>query len=127
MPNSAVNQILAYYPADCQPQRVEPLGSAGGYSGAAFWRLSTNLGPLCLRKWPEEHPSVEQLTFIHAALLHVAKNGFRKLPVPVATKDGSMFVSHNSSLWELTPWLPGQADFQENPSAARGDSTSRPA
>lgn len=119
MPTPNLQPVLSHYPADCQPRRVETLGSAGGYSGAAFWRLSTNLGPLCLRRWPAEHPTPEQLALIHSVLLHVARNGFRKVPVPQTTKDGATFVSQGGSCWELTPWLSGQADFHTNPNPSR--------
>ena len=71
------NQITysMHYPTDCQPSHIEPLGSAGGMSGAQFWRITAPRGTLCLRRWPIEHPSPERLQFIHAVLRHAAASG----------------------------------------------------
>ena len=111
--------VLAAYPADCQAVRVEELGSAGGFSGARFWRVASARGPLCLRRWPPEHPAVERLRFIQAVLRHVREEGFELAPVPIETLGGAGFVRHAGHLWELTPWMPGLADYHARPSAPR--------
>jgi homoserine kinase type II len=103
--------ILAYYPAECQMRQVEPLGMAGGFSGARFWRLAAPCGLLCLRRWPPEHPTPDGLRQIHGLLRHVWDQGFRLVPRPLAARDGRTFIEHEAALWELTPWLPGQADY----------------
>lgn len=102
-----------------KPERVEPLGGAGGFSGAQFWRIKTLGSLLCLRRWPRENPTEEGLCFIHDVLFHVAREGFRSLPVPQLASRGRSFVSHGGHLWELTPWMPGEADFRENPTPKR--------
>ena len=107
-----IQQLLRRYPADCQPERIEPLGSAGGMSGARFWRLATPRGELALRRWPREHPTSEHLTFIHAVLRAAAERGIDFLPVPLATRDGRSFVEQGGRLWELSRWLPGAADYE---------------
>lgn len=114
-----LSPVIRRFPPDCRPARVEPLGSAGGFSGAAFWRLTTPRGLLCLRQWPAEHPSPERLRFIHAVLRHVHEGGFKLAATPLATTAGETFVSHAGHLWELTPWLPGAADYHDHPSPAR--------
>ena len=110
-------QVLACYPSDCQSERIEFLGSAGGFSGAEFWRLTTARGKLCLRRWPAEHPSPERLGFIHAVLRHVAQQGIDYLPVPIVPekREPMGFVQFDGHLWELTPWLPGRADYHQSP------------
>jgi Ser/Thr protein kinase RdoA (MazF antagonist) len=110
-----VSDILQCYPADCRPSRVEPLGSAGGLSGAQFWRVVAPRGTLVLRRWPIEHPTPEKLQFIHAVLRHAADRGMTILPVPIATADGATYVAHDGHLWELTPWLAGVADYETSP------------
>jgi homoserine kinase type II len=35
--------------------------------------------------------------------------------VPIATTAGVTFVRYDGHLWDLTPWLPGTADFEESP------------
>jgi Ser/Thr protein kinase RdoA (MazF antagonist) len=107
----AISPVLAIYPVDCQPQRIETFGAAGGFSGARFWRLETPHGLLCLRRWPAEHPNAERLAFIHAVLQHVHSHGFVALPLPIRTLAGETCFSLHGHLWELTPWLPGTADY----------------
>ncbi|MHB1035086.1 MAG: phosphotransferase enzyme family protein [Pirellulales bacterium] len=112
-------RVLAEYPSHCRPSRVEFLGSAGGFSGAMFWKLETPSGHLCLRRWPSEHPNVEQLDFVHAVLRHVWRDGFHLLPLPMETARHTSFVSSEGHLWELTPWLSGVADYRAAPSKAK--------
>jgi homoserine kinase type II len=114
-----VNDILESYPAECRPRHVEPLGSAGGMSGARFWRIAAERGALVLRRWPSEHPTADRLRFIHAVLRHAARGDITVLPLPIATRDGSSFVEHAGYLWELTPWLRGTADYEQSPSTEK--------
>ena len=111
-----IARILHQYPPDCHPSRVQPLGSAGGMSGAQFWRITTPRGELALRRWPPEHPSPERLRFIHTVLAHAAQNGVMFLPVPIAGRNNQTFVEESGHFWELMPWLPGTADYERNPS-----------
>ncbi len=96
-------------------QHVQHLGSAGGFSGARFWRLATHDRRLCLRAWPPEHPSAERLTWIHEVLRHVHRQGFTAIAVPMPTASCISFVCWQQRLWELTAWLPGAADFAREP------------
>ena len=112
--------LLQHFPVDCQPQRADSLGSAGGFSGARFWRLETPRGPLCLRCWPSEHPSAEHLAWIHAVLGWVADHGFAKLPLPIGPgNEGASFVSYGGHSWELTAWISGDPDEERPTSAGR--------
>jgi Ser/Thr protein kinase RdoA (MazF antagonist) len=108
-------EVLAAYPDDCRASQIEPLGSAGGFSGARFWRVSAPCGVLCLRRWPPEHPSPEQLQFIQAVLWHVVQEGFRLVPLPLSTRLHKGYVRLHGHLWELTPWMPGKADYRAHP------------
>lgn len=120
-----VRQVLEYYAAPFQPVEIESLGSAGGFSGARIWRLQTPRGPLCLRRWPFEHPNSKKLTFIQAVLRHVWQTGFRLVPTPIFPtytqhpQHQCYYVRHDGHLWELTPWMPGAADYRQAPSEAR--------
>ena len=109
--------ILQAYPVTVT--RTAALGSAGGFSGAEFWRLETPTGPLCLRRWPAEYPSPERLQFIHDVLRHVHLRGVTEVPVPLRTRDGSTFVCDGDCLWELAPWMPGTADYHRRPTRQR--------
>ncbi len=103
-----VKHVLAEYPAECQTSQIQPLGHAGGFSGALIWRCQTPLGPLCLRRWPPGQ-TMGRLAEIHALMRHVAAQRFALGPIPLATRDGACAVLLDSALWDLTTWLPGQA------------------
>lgn len=107
-------EVLSAYPTAYKPLAVEFLGSAGGFSGAEFWRIKTSTGAYCLRKWPLEHPSADQLRQIHAVLKHVARHGVPLVPLPVRTAEGEGYLTRDGHLWELTPWLEGEADFGQS-------------
>lgn len=111
-----IEAIVRDFPASFQPTRIEPLGMAGGMSGAQFWRIQSAAGPLVLRQWPSEHPSAERLRFIHDVLFHAQKRGVAFLAVPIRTASGESFVRRNEHLWELSPWMPGSADYERSPS-----------
>ena len=119
--STVVRSVLSGYPADCAPRGVEPLGNAGGFSGAQFWRIDSDRGLLCLRCWPREHPSPARLDFIHHLLRHVHQGGFQRIPLPITPEPsaGSSYLAHSEHLWELTPWLPGVADDTIPPSPAK--------
>ncbi|MGO8752849.1 MAG: phosphotransferase enzyme family protein [Thermoguttaceae bacterium] len=114
-----LREILSHYPLEYRPFNIEALGFAGGFSGAFFWRMETPAGKYCLRRWPREHPSEEGVRFIHALLRHVWTAGFPFVPVPRATRDGRSYLSHAGHFWELTPWMPGVADFRLRPTAEK--------
>jgi homoserine kinase type II len=145
MPN--VDEILHQYALGAEPARVRPLGSAGGMSGAKFWRVSladTMLAAdastmpysalangngsrasrsshhrFALRRWPAEHPAPDRLRFIHAVLGHAVRHGVAVVPLPIRTATGETFVRRGRHLWELAPWMPGKADFRRAPNTAR--------
>ena len=109
-------RVIAAYSDWLRPSQTEDLAGAGGFSGARFWRLRTAAGTLCLRRWPAEHPAPAQLATIHAVLRHVRDAGIQTIPVPMSTRSGASYVEQSGFLWELTPWMPGQADYWRAPS-----------
>jgi Ser/Thr protein kinase RdoA (MazF antagonist) len=117
--NADIQAVLDRYPADCRLGSATPLSIAGGFSGASIWKLTTQRGPLALRRWPAEHPRPDNLAWIHSVAAHSLSNGFRLLAQPIPTSDGSTFVHHAARLWELTPWLPGEADRAHPPKPER--------
>ena len=133
--NTDMLSVLAHYPPDCAPRAWTKATS--GFSGAEVYRLETARGTLALRRWPAEHPSPERLTWIHSVLTQAVANGFDRLPLPIRAagtiepddvplrrssaekRSRDTIVSHDGHLWELTPWLPGEADFHRSPSPTR--------
>ena len=114
-----VAAVLAEFPAASGPKRVEWLTSHGGLSGARLWRVEMRDTSFVLRQWPAEHPTPERLRFIHAVLAHAFYRGCTRLSVPVAARDGETFVVRQGRLWELAPWLPGEASFECEPAGGK--------
>lgn len=93
-------------------------------------------GRYCLRRWPKE-ADLAQLQWIHAVLRHVGGDpanspiGWRRprvlpplgfVPVPLVADRAAgapTLVEHAGHFWELTPWMPGEADYAARPSPAR--------
>jgi homoserine kinase type II len=117
--SSEVEAIWSKFAGVGRASQIEELGNHGGFSGARLWRVETSAGRLCLRAWPPGLPTEAQLRFIHRVLRHVRDEGLRFIPAPLVSRSGSTFVRQDGRLWELTPWMPGRADYRERPSRAR--------
>jgi len=107
--------VLRHYPDLGEIRTWRPLGGAGGFSGAEFWRLETEQGPFCLRRWPQEHPNRERLEFIQAVLWQVHQEGCYFVPLPLEAATHAGYVRHEGHFWEVTPWMPGKADYHQAP------------
>ena len=105
--SSVISSLLDHYGIRRPGQQVQPLGGAGGFSGAEFWRVDSGAECWCIRKWPREHPTEERLRFIHAVLQYAWQAGFTRLPLPLQDRQGSTFVHGEGFFWEATPWLAG--------------------
>lgn len=98
---------------------LEPLGNAGGFSGARLWRVETAVGPWCLRAWPIGGHTTESLRPIHR-LMQQAGRTLRFVPRLAAGRDGqATIIEAGGRCWELASWQPGQADFHAEPSQAK--------
>jgi Ser/Thr protein kinase RdoA (MazF antagonist) len=126
---SATTDALGSFLPLTRVERIEP-HQGSGWSGAAIWKVYLQTGPvhtdpvqtsqvLCLRRWPTEHPSPERLRLIHAVLTHAGRSGIDFLPIPRTAAGGETFVTVAGDLWELTPWMPGNADFRNQPHPQR--------
>src|SRR5262249_28559811 len=111
--------VLERYPAVARPlSEPEALGSAGGLSGASFWRYAAGLGPLVVRAWPPppDGPPLESLERLHGWLIQVGRLGF--IPVPVPDREGRTVQERGGRLWELSPWMEGAPQPGRPPAAA---------
>ena len=111
-------EVLTQFPA-VRFQHADCLHNAGGFSGACLWRITTPTQVFCLRRWPLEHPSRVVLSEIHRVLQYAHCHGVPELPAPLHHRGGDSVLKHRRALFELTPWMPGQADYHQRPSAAR--------
>jgi Ser/Thr protein kinase RdoA (MazF antagonist) len=95
------------------------LGNRGGFSGARLWRLEGEGGPYCLRAWPAQAVSSERLESIHRLMTIARQAGLSYVPAVFRAATGATWVEHSGRHWDLTRWLPGRADFHEQPARAR--------
>jgi Ser/Thr protein kinase RdoA (MazF antagonist) len=110
--------VLARYPAIVRPSRPpEPLGNAGGASGARLWRYESGRGPMVARAWPHDGPGRGPLEQIHRWLSEAAGVGF--IPVPMAALDGRTLQERGGRLWDVSPWLEGTAIVDRPPTRPR--------
>jgi Ser/Thr protein kinase RdoA (MazF antagonist) len=107
-------KILSQFPLATVTQ-IEPLGGAGGFSGAAFWRIQADQQQFCLRRWPREHPDRARLHLIHSALLRAAQSGIDWIASPISSRQQKSFVEADGYFWELTCWKSGVADYWLRP------------
>lgn len=100
------------------PDGVEPVGDAGGFSGARLWRVTAD-GRWCLRAWPPEGPTETELATIH----HLMGKAAETLEfVPRLRRHGGTgrtWLAEYGRLWEMATWQPGRADFHEHPSRGK--------
>ena len=102
------NQVLRQYALGSVTE-VSALGNAGGFSGARFWRVTADGQQFCLRLWPTKGHAPD-LAWIHQILLRSFQAG---VPVacPIANRNGQTLVRFAGQSFELSPWMPGTADF----------------
>lgn len=91
---------------------------AGGFSGARVWYLRC-AGEFCLRVWPSREPGRERLHEIHRWMTVASAAGLTFVPALLPARSGATWVEHAGRFWEVTTWLPGQADFHAQPSQQR--------
>jgi homoserine kinase type II len=104
-------EVLRAYSSVPPAARLHALGSSGGFSGARLWRVESALGDLCLKAWPPRSTDAGRLGWIHVLMTLARTAGLRVVPALLTASHGSTWVQHAGLLWDLTTWMPGQADF----------------
>jgi len=114
-------EVLRSYGMLCPDQSVLTLGNRGGFSGARLWKVGDGVGACCLRAWPPGDPTPERLSWIHGLMRRGRERGLDFVPAVARTAQGTTWIAHGGRLWDVIAWMPGQADFQEQPTPARLD------
>jgi homoserine kinase type II len=117
--NQDAKGILAQFPGAFGWSQIIPQGNRGGFSGAGLWRVESETGTLCLRAWPAGAMTPERLAEIHQFMAKARHAGLTFVPSVLAGRAGATWVESGNRLWDLTSWMPGQADFHANPSLER--------
>ena len=123
MSHLLINSILAEFGLEVARARVERRSAAGGFSGAEIWKVETDGQNFCLRKWPRQL-DLRRLELIHRSLLHASQKECDFLPVPRTHIDGTTHCRKEQHIWELTTWMPGQADFWHAAAASEDETAS---
>jgi Ser/Thr protein kinase RdoA (MazF antagonist) len=115
---SIVQAILQQYDIP-ENREVEYLGGAGGFSGAQIWKIGTSQRTYCLRRWPPSHPDRTRLDWINLVLSHALNQDCPFVAAPIESVTGQPYVSVSGFFWELSPWMPGEASFENDPNDVR--------
>jgi Ser/Thr protein kinase RdoA (MazF antagonist) len=91
----------------------------GGFSPAQVHQVDTGTAKFCLRAWPRSGPPRARLLELHRWLAFLHGRGITEVAVPLPAADGSTLTEHDSRLWQLEPWMPGQSDFRLHPNGER--------
>lgn len=113
----AARDVLPRYPlaATCPAS----LGPGSGFSGARLWRITDAVGDYCLRVWPGGDVAPERLRELHRLMAYTRQSGLTFVPCVLHTRAGATWVNHVGRFWEITTWMPGQADFHVRPTIPR--------
>jgi Ser/Thr protein kinase RdoA (MazF antagonist) len=111
--------ILAAYAPATAAARWEELGSAGGFSGSRLWRGMTPDGRTFALKAFPAGMNEARLERVHQWMQAARATGLHFVPTVVQCRYGRTVVACGDRCWEMTSWMPGQADFHDNPTGAR--------
>lgn len=94
---------------DSTELEIDSLGNAGGFSGAAIWRVSTGEQAFCLRRWPSG-VDVSRLRWQHAVLLDAHRRGCHFVSRPLLDARNQTLIETGGFAWQLEPWQTGRND-----------------
>jgi Ser/Thr protein kinase RdoA (MazF antagonist) len=115
----AVADVFRNYPIFHPDDRLIALGNRGGFSGARLWKVQGAACSYCIRAWPPGEPMPDRLSWIHRLMQRARREGLEFVPALAVTKKGTTWVEHAGRLWDVTTWMPGQADFHDRPTTPR--------
>ena len=88
-----------------------------GFSSATIWKGSLDRVPqFVLKCWPASC-SIERIEFIHRAQADVSSLPF--VPKLIRTKTSNTFCYQDGRIWDVSAWMPGEADARHDISAPR--------
>lgn len=117
--NREIQTVIDRYPTVLQPDSVEPFVHGQGFSGAVIFKLICQCGEFCLRRWPSAGLAEQRIHGLHRLLKETNQKGVSQIAVPVETTDGSTLIPAHGHHWQMEPWMPGTADYCENPNTDR--------
>jgi Ser/Thr protein kinase RdoA (MazF antagonist) len=116
--NLDCTSVLKRFLPEARAQTIA-LGNRGGFSGAQIWRVEGAFPPLCLKAWPRQGADSQQLERMHALMSRARQARLNYVPEVRTCGNGQSWVKSNNRYWDLTTWMPGKADFHEQPTPVR--------
>jgi Ser/Thr protein kinase RdoA (MazF antagonist) len=101
------NYGIGHAASKSNSQEIEALGSAGGFSGAEFWKITIGPTEYCLRRWPHSKPTRSQADVIYSTLEYVRQHSDLPLAFPIQTVHGEPMCRADDANWELSLWMSG--------------------
>src|SRR5262249_5038337 len=112
-------KIFERYPSLYRPEPGQTPQPAQGFSGAKIWKVETPAGPCALRAMPSAIVDQQRLAGLHRLVHHIRACGVCQVPVPIAATDGATVFESGGDIWQLEKWMPGSADFSDDPREVR--------
>ncbi len=109
-----LRELMPHWKIDPRDVAATPFQAAGGFSGSRHWKIQYGIHSLLLKQWPAAWDA-DRINTFHPVQWLLALN---KLPVsaPLMTRDKpKTTVSYQGREWELAPWMPGSADYWNDP------------
>ncbi len=110
--------ILEHFPIALGAE-ILPLGNRGGFSGARLWRARGPAGDFCIRAWPPAGIAPNSLRDIHRLMDRARRTGLVFVPTVHRAGSGETVLDFNNRLWDVTAWMPGEADCYQCASPSR--------
>jgi len=110
-------RILRFWPALFSQGKL--IDAHAGFSGAIVERLEIAGQHFALRGWPQDALPAARIIGLHHLQRFLYDRGINQVSVPVMTAEGQSMIQHENRFWQLEPWMPGEANFLEQPSDAK--------
>jgi Ser/Thr protein kinase RdoA (MazF antagonist) len=113
----ALKDVAPAFPSAASA-RWKLLEAAGGFSGARIFRGKAGDRQFCLKAHPRGTDAA-RLRTVHQWMTRARSAGLAFVPAVEQTRDHQTVVEAGGRSWELLSWMPGKADFRNDPSDVR--------
>ena len=108
--------LAHFLPPEDSVHQIRTAG--GGLSGAIVLRVEADSGIYALRGWSVGSIQVERIVELHWFVNHLSKHGVPVAVPRIALSKPSTLIESGGQLWQLEPWLPGQASASQDGNVA---------
>lgn len=105
------------------PTLINPV-TASGFSGAGVWKITDGQGQSFSVKRHDDI-SPDHLAWIHRVLLHTRVCDCDFVAAVKKMENATGHLHADNAIWEISTWMPGVADFADNPTDDRLENAMR--